>query len=136
MMSSLRSTGSEPLQRNCAAASSNPIYLNFCLKSLHYLCRYQYSWDELITAGRNIPNLSDKVFVLAHLAEAQTTANLTDRIALLREAKGIADLIPSVLDRVDRYDVVARTSCDVDPALCKECIREAMKAVSHRDDPE
>jgi hypothetical protein len=103
---------------------------------INRLKKSSYSWEELITAGRNIPNLSDKVFVMAYLAEAQTTANPADRVALLKEAKGFADLIPSVLDRVDRYNILAKTSCDVDPALCKECIREAMKAVSHSDDPE
>src|SRR5262249_24298401 len=67
-------------------------------------------WDELVEAGRRIPNLSDRAFVLANLGELGSDARL------LREAKGLADQIPSAMARIDRYDVVASHGVLMDQA--------------------
>jgi hypothetical protein len=71
-------------------------------------------WDQLVNAARLIPNLSDRVFALARIAGTLTDADILQRGALLREVKTMADSIPSILDRVDRFEILADEAREVD----------------------
>jgi hypothetical protein len=87
-------------------------------------------WEELVGAGRRIPNLSDRVFVLANLGE------LSSDVGLLREAKGLADQIPSAMDRIDRYDVVASGGVSIDQAFSTGLLKEAAGLLKGTADPD
>src|SRR6202042_3754456 len=58
------------------------------------------------------------------------------KIELFREAKLIADRIPSLADRLDRYDWIAEAAADGNRGFSEQCILDAVKAMSTSDDPE
>jgi hypothetical protein len=95
-----------------------------------------FPWDTLVAAGKRIPNLSDRVFVLATLSGTCTEVDITVRAGLLREVKVMADQIPSMIDRIDRYEAISREARDVDLSFCKQCIRETVGKTIKLDDPE
>ncbi len=95
-----------------------------------------FPWEVLIAAGKQVPNLSDRVFVLATLCGTCTEVDITARAVLLREAKVMADQIPSMIDRIDRYEAISRIAREVDLAFCKQCIRETVGNTTKIDDPE
>jgi hypothetical protein len=48
----------------------------------------------------------------------------------------MADQIPSMIDRIDRYEAISREARDVDLLFCKQCIRETVGKSIKLDDPE
>lgn len=85
-----------------------------------------FPWGQLVAESRLLPNLADIGFVLTALAETCTDVDIQERAKLLREAKELADQIPSTIDRISRYEFIADVARDIDLVLCKQCIREAL----------
>jgi hypothetical protein len=83
-----------------------------------------YPWEQLVLQAKQIPNLSDSVFVLASLAEICTDIDIHERAKVLKEAKNLADNIQSTIDRLYRYETIATLARDVDLTFCRQCIRE------------
>ncbi|MBZ5562259.1 MAG: hypothetical protein LAP13_07540 [Acidobacteriia bacterium] len=77
------------------------------------------NWEGLIGSIDKIPNVSDKAFIFASLAELSTNADF------LKSAKCHADKIPSLIDRIDRYDSIAKVAHDLDLSFAKELLRSA-----------
>jgi hypothetical protein len=59
------------------------------------------------------------VLVLSHLA------NIGSDGSLLKEAKDLADLIPSVVDRMDRYTSLASDALHIDDPLSRNILKES-----------
>jgi hypothetical protein len=95
----------------------------------------QNVWDNLANAARNIPNLADRAHVLSTIASAMPPNLLAKRIQILEESKGLINQIPAVFDRVEHYESFASISSDINLALSKSCIAEAMKSALQGIDP-
>ena len=93
-------------------------------------------WEQLVSAAKLIPNLSDRVFVLARIAGTVVDADISQRVALLKEVKTMAEGIPSILDRADRFELLAEEARDIDLTLCKQLIRAAISSTQAVDDDE
>ncbi len=87
------------------------------------------TWEQLVTAGRNLPNISDRALVLSILA------GIGQSIQLQKEAKESADKIPSVTDRIDRYQAMAQHGYELDSAYSKELLKDAIRLIGQSDDP-
>jgi hypothetical protein len=93
-------------------------------------------WRPLVQRARSLPNDSDRVFVLAYLAQCMHGGHLTEKLALLREAKAIAENIPSTYDRVERLRLLASVARDIDIVLARSLIVDAMRIVKNSDNPD
>jgi len=67
---------------------------------------------------------------------AKCSLDLLEQQTLFAEAKATIDSIPSLLDRVDRLQMLADECCGSNPILCRAFLREAIKAVSKGEDSE
>ncbi len=93
----------------------------------------QAFWEDLVNSARRIANLADKCMVLALLAREWPVLGQA-KSQLFREAKSIADSIPSLADRVDRYEIIADAASNSDRPLSELCLHEALKALASTDD--
>ena len=91
-------------------------------------------WIGIRTAAQQVPNLADRAMVLAVVGRCNPI--VSDQEALFLESKGLTQQIPSLLDRVDRLQILAGECSESDVALCKTTLREAMQLAASRDDPE
>lgn len=94
-------------------------------------------WARLIESARHIANISDRVFVLGTLASYRLSNKILDtksQTAQFQEAIELVDQIPSLVDRIDRYEYLA-TLAD-DPAMRKKCLQLAMQAAIGSAEPE
>lgn len=96
----------------------------------------QSVWTDLITAARKIPNVSDRVFVLCIIASSMPPKKTSERKQILEEAKKLIEEIPTIFDRVDRYEFLANMTWYIDPAMCRECLKLAMKSALESNNPE
>ncbi len=90
-------------------------------------------WETLIEEAKLVPNLCDKVLVLSLLAETLPKELLHRKNSLLNEARGLADSIPSLMDRVERMRSLAQYAIDVDKSLAKRFVKEAIGLLSNSD---
>lgn len=96
----------------------------------------QNAWEALANRARQLPNVSDQVFVLCYLADAYDYGGKSVRSALLDEATRLAAKIPSRLDKVDRFEVIAGRAHDINQkTLMRSLLEEAMISI-RRDDEE
>lgn len=83
-------------------------------------------WLPLLDEARKIPNLSDKAFVLSELATWMPRESSHYK-EVLKEAKETVDMIPVRLEKMWRYQHLAkRAFFSQDSSLSKQCIEEAM----------
>jgi hypothetical protein len=94
------------------------------------------AWDDLVQLTRDLPNLSDQVFVLGTIAVSMPNKMIDKRKAVLSEAYNLIDKIPALLDRIDRYEALARFSIDIDQEMAKLLLNQGIKAAITRDEPE
>lgn len=81
--------------------------------------------EKYAQSARAIPNVSDRAYVLSVVAA--TTQDKRERQALLQEARAVADSIPILADRLDRYYSLASLMARVDEELAKDVLRSAMQ---------
>ncbi len=81
------------------------------------------SWDMLSERARAIPNSADRAFVLAVIGVTQRDTRV--RSLLLKEARDIIERIPTLGDKIDRYEFLASLLVDVDVGMSKELLRLA-----------
>jgi hypothetical protein len=91
-------------------------------------------WPSIRAAAEQVPNLADRAMVFAVIAHCVPV--VADQETLFLVAKGLAEQIPSLLDRVDRLQILAGECSYSDVALCKGTLREAMQLAVSQDDPE
>lgn len=93
------------------------------------------AWKQIIEDARTVPNVADRAMVLAYVAEAYTgTASL--QMELLKHAREAVSSIPSILDRVDRLEMIADCARDIDKATCLACLNEGISEVTKDNDPD
>ncbi len=93
------------------------------------------AWIALENRAEAIPNVCDRVLVLALVAEAAPSRFREIQIRLLDKARELADLIPCDLDRINRLFNIASIASDVDAMIARQCLRNAFtmsKATEHR----
>jgi hypothetical protein len=88
------------------------------------------AWQRIIEAGENVPNISDKSYVLACLAGIGSSPQL------FNEARAGANTIPSLLDRIDRYQSIARLAYTTDGQFAKQLLRDACALATQSGDPD
>ncbi len=82
-------------------------------------------WELLAARAQRIPNVCDRVLVLALVAEAAPSRHQDLRVDLLNKAKDLADSIPWDLDRMNRLFNIASIAMDIDSTTAKTCMRKA-----------
>ena len=93
-------------------------------------------WQPLTDRARALRNAADRAFVIAFLAEMMHSGLSSERGAMVREAKLAADAIPSLIDRVDRYRLIAGVAFDLDQAFARQVFSEAMNSVAQKNSQE
>ncbi len=86
-------------------------------------------WDSLASRARSIPNVSDRAYVLASLAEVMPNRLSALRKELLKEARDETSRIGSVLDALDRYESVGQAARRTDSEISQACITSAIEMV-------
>jgi len=96
----------------------------------------QPQWSSFVERGRSIPNLSDRVFVLAHLAECLPSQMGDERLGLFEEAFSLASSISSTRDRLERMQIIAALASDFDKGLTKKILRAVSEVIKSARDTE
>ncbi len=92
--------------------------------------------EQIETTTERVPNPADRAYILSAIARSDSTLDLALRGACLRKAKVLADQIQCALDRASRYETIAESAAEIDPTLCKDCVREAFGILPRSDDSE
>ncbi|MDI6814032.1 MAG: hypothetical protein QMD10_10905, partial [Desulfitobacteriaceae bacterium] len=126
------------LERAIDGKLPNPRYIahegyRICARAqINRLRKSHTLWPQLVDSARAIPNVADRVYVLASVAACMRDANRSAE--LFREAVQLVDSIPFDLDRAERYELISRLSWRSDATLSKQCIQLAMKSVIGSDE--
>lgn len=96
----------------------------------------QPDWNRLLSDAHQIPNSSDKAFVLAILASIMPHKEAQKRKQLIEDAEQLVLKIPALVDQIDRYEALSSYALDIDQAISKRCMDLGMKAAIASDDPE
>jgi hypothetical protein len=94
------------------------------------------AWASIVEQARKIPNVADRSLVLAALGKTAHAEGYEGVRQLLDEAKVAADETCSLLDRINRYRVIAHESKEIDIEFSKELLREALNASRASREPE
>jgi hypothetical protein len=92
-------------------------------------------WIELIERTEQIPNISDKAFVFFILAISMPQKEKRRELTF-EKAKKYCDEIPSLIDRISRYEEFAGMTFSIDPKISKYYMRKAMLQTDKSDKPE
>ncbi len=84
-------------------------------------------WDALLSQGRQLPNVSDQIFVLCQIAEACQSRNRFKCLAILEEAYRIAQGLFCVYDRVSRISMIAVQALEVDKGFWRRLLESGME---------
>ena len=84
-------------------------------------------WDALLSQGRQLPNVSDQIFVLCQIAEACQSRNRSKCLAILEEAYRIAQGLFCVYDRVSRISMIAVQALEVDKGFWRRLLESGME---------
>ncbi|HVS88859.1 MAG TPA: hypothetical protein VHF01_11655 [Candidatus Acidoferrum sp.] len=94
------------------------------------------AWENLIGLGRSIPNVCDRLYVLAILAKTLPNDFWPQKVALLNEAHQLTASIPSLLDKLGRLHTLASLAADIDKPLAKKMLNDARDVLLRTNDPE
>jgi hypothetical protein len=131
------------LQKLIVDKLPNPRFIKhhgFKVVALAQLCRLQRiasdEWNRLVEQGRAIPNAADRAMVLSVLGKC--CSDPVSQQKLFREARECITLIPCILDRADRLQILAGECLESDQVLCRQTLRDAMSIASTESngDPE
>ena len=86
-------------------------------------------WNPVIQRARSLGNDSDRVFVLAYIAQCMHGGLMAEKTALLKEAHLVTNSIPSTYDRVERLRLLAIVAEDIDKVLARASRVDAMNIV-------
>ncbi len=82
-------------------------------------------WNAIVSRGRAITNVSDRVFVLTDIALALHSGQTTLRAELVAEAHTLCATIPSISDRLGRLRLVASAALHFDKVLARKVLLQA-----------
>lgn len=125
----------------CARGIKHDGFAVLCeCKALRLRKEKSVDWTPLIERGRAIPNVSDRVFVLAHMADFIHNGLIDVKRELLEEAYQLSLSIPSARDRMSRIEMLAEIAIDHDKAFARKLLVEASETLSktqgHEDSEE
>ena len=91
-------------------------------------------WTALTNRARAVPNLADRVLVLSLIADAMPGKERELSEQTIEEAAEMIEQIPTTLDRVGRYESIARTMHN--PQEAQQYLVTAMKFALGSESPE
>ncbi len=94
------------------------------------------AWTQIVAQARLISNSADRSLVLAILAKIGHSEGYDGAIDLLKEARACADLCGSLLDKMNRYHIIADECRTIDKEFSKQLLKEALLASSLSTEPE
>lgn len=94
------------------------------------------TWIDLINSARTIRNLADRALTLSVVAFSMPYKLRSRRANTIEEAKGLIERIPTILDRVSRYEAFAEMALDKDPPLARQCLQSAMNTAVTSETPQ
>lgn len=86
--------------------------------------REQSPSSNFVRRAKDIPNRSDRAYVLAVIAATAREKN--QRRELFEEAKSIVDTISILSDRLDRYEIISALARDIDLQWSRGVLKEAL----------
>lgn len=92
-------------------------------------------WIKIREEADKIPNISDKVFVICLIAQAMPTREYDRKKQYFSETKDLIDSIPSVSDKIDRYEFLASEVSEFDKSMSKDCLKFAMESIIKSNNP-
>lgn len=81
--------------------------------------------DDLAKTARAIGNKADAAFVLIELVELMTSRDGSKRMQLLHDAYAFIALIPSRIDQISRYEMLANAALSLDKLVARQAIQQA-----------
>jgi hypothetical protein len=84
------------------------------------------SWDELAECARQIPNLSDKSFVLAEIAASLPDKAKHIRIKLFKESEAMIQDLSSNMEKINRYSMLCDNTNETEQKLTKSYLKKAL----------
>jgi tetratricopeptide (TPR) repeat protein len=95
-------------------------------------------WQEILTKAKSIPNIADRVFVMALVAPELAQYYRQDRSlaqALLQEAESQVMDIPTLIDRANRLETIAESWDSLgDKTQAQVALEHAFKLISQLED--
>ncbi len=82
-------------------------------------------WDALRERAEQIPNAADRIFVLIHLAGANSRAKDAWRRNNIDKARKQIDQLPTIDDKTNRLIYAAEVAEKIDKALAKDLVKQA-----------
>lgn len=90
-------------------------------------------WDPLIERGKAVTNIADKVMVLGIIACTTHSINKVRSKELFREAIGLSQRITAIVDKVDRFYLMADEALECDEKqIAEDCLRRAVESIGNR----
>lgn len=91
-------------------------------------------WNSLLGQARAIPNVADRVLVLAGLGGMSWSDFAQSSGQVLEEAYQLVKLIPTTLDRTIRLRAIASECSHTEPAIARKCLSDAMTVAVTADE--
>ena len=85
------------------------------------------NWSDLVERARKIPNTADRAFTLTMIACTIPARYQKMRGQAMNEGMQAIQAIPSILDRIKRYELFASLMLAFDLPKAKKCIERAFK---------
>lgn len=113
-------------------------YKLISLAELFRIKNPQYKdWKQLIDAAKDIPNTSDSAFVLSIIANHMSKKQRDHTMRLIDEIEATLERIPTIIDKIDGYGMLADSIMRLDKQRSKEYLKRAMEiAISEKEDEE
>jgi hypothetical protein len=115
-------------------------YDGFKIAALAQIARFrpsgQDAWEHLAESARSVPNVSDRAYVLSIIACSLPPKYSAFRRAITDEARDLIRTMRTDLDKAQRYVGLAEMMAAVDPAVSRECLKEAMQFSLATSNPE
>ncbi|MDM8523067.1 hypothetical protein QUF80_06805 [Desulfococcaceae bacterium HSG8] len=90
-------------------------------------------WNDIVLRAKNIPNIADRVFVLADIAEHMRyyyNKKLEPAKKVIEEAENQAQNIPNLLDRIERFELIGKSWSKLkEKAKSEYIIKKAIESV-------
>lgn len=96
----------------------------------------QVAWENLLTRSRKITNVADRVFIMAYIAQAVPKTIFDAKRKILEEAARDIKNIPSVIDQINRYEILAQSAENLDIKLAKTFIKSGAEIASRQSSPD
>ncbi len=85
------------------------------------------SWLDLVAAAHQVPNTADRALVLAYLAQFMPDNQTDHRRATIELARREVEAITVTLDRIDRYEPLAKAAWDIDNRMAQDMLQSAIR---------